>query len=367
MRIYIIGAGHIARDHARAAGLLQTAFFPDEPLELFAADPIESARTAFLDKFPNATVTSSPEEMLSAPAHETDIAIVATPPFLHLSGALLALKSGRHALVEKPLALSNEEANQIALAAKNAGKHFGDCSMRLYDTASTRGVRELLQSGKIGVPYHATHTRKSLRGRPGIEYQPVSKWFLDKAKAGGGALMDWGVYDIALLTAVLEPVKVEIRSAWMTRTTTEIDPTDIPFDVETHCGAAMLWHNAKGDTINVSYERSSDTHGTPRDVTEVEGSHGAVTFDWAWGANSKATRRFDVQGEISEEELEFSDPQEATWGIGQGDRPLFTFYRAVIRGEQIPALVDETSLFNFRVVRGLIEAAESQQSVTVQK
>ncbi|HEX8465839.1 MAG TPA: Gfo/Idh/MocA family oxidoreductase [Abditibacterium sp.] len=364
LRIFLIGAGHIARAHSVTAQKLAEIY--NLNLEIYVADPFEAARTSFSEQFPDAKTYATPEELLAIPATENDIAIVATPPFLHREGALWALGSGRHTLVEKPLALNENEALEIHAAALAAGKHWGECSMRLHDQPNTRALRERILSGEIGVPYRVNHVWKGGWGRPGIEYQPQSKWFMDKSKAGGGILVDWGVYDLANLTFLLRPTKIEIRDAWKAQPQTPADPTDVPFDVETHAGAAMVWHLPDGGKIHVNYERASGTHAKEERFSEIVGTQGSFSWDWAWGSSGPAVKRAYSEGETVEEELKFVDEWEEKWEVDQGQRPLITFYKKAIRGEEVPALMDEAALFNFRVLCALFQASETGEVLTIE-
>ncbi|WP_309120675.1 Gfo/Idh/MocA family oxidoreductase [Paenibacillus sp.] len=80
VRIYLIGAGVIARAHAAAAKL-------PEPAALRVADPNPAALESFRDAYPEAAAFDDAAKMLaSEPARDDDIVIVATPPFLHLTG-----------------------------------------------------------------------------------------------------------------------------------------------------------------------------------------------------------------------------------------------------------------------------------------
>jgi predicted dehydrogenase len=258
------------------------------------------------------------------------------------------------------------DAEAILEAATRNGKLFGDCSMRLHDMVSTRELGRRIAEGEIGTPYHARHVYKGGWGRPGIEYQPVSKWFLDRSKAGGGILVDWGVYDLANLTFLLRPMKVEVRHAWWARPETPADPTDVVFDVETHAGATMVWHTESGAKITVEYERASGTHGKAQGFSEVEGTRGAFEWNWAWDWTSSGVKRAYEAGKTVEEKLDFVDADEKVLEINQGERPLFAFFRAT-RGRDVPVLVNESALFNFRILMALFEAAETGERITVEK
>ena len=365
LRIFLIGAGHIARAHTKTAQKLAEIY--DLELSVFVADPVEAARSSFAEQFPNAQTFATLDEMFALPAQSSDIAIVATPPFLHRDGALAALRSGRNTLVEKPIAPTEAEALEIAAEAKKLGLHWGECSMRLYDQISTRVLRERILAGEIGDIYHINHIYKGGWGRPGIEYQPVSKWFLDKSKAGGGILVDWGVYDLANLTFLLRPTKIEVRGAWKAQPQTPVDPTDVPFDVETHVGALLIFTLENGQTVHVNYERSSGTHATPQHISEVVGTQGAFVWDWAWQSAVTCKKRYYSDGKTIEEEFVVTDEWEAQHEIDQGMRPLIAFYKKVVRGEDVPALVDDNAIFNFRVLCALFNSSETGQAIVVEK
>src|SRR5688500_15659364 len=111
IRIFLLGAGVIARHHAAAA--LDADVLPGGA-ELHVADPNAAAAAAFLLEFPDAIAHPDVTSMLSLAAEPTDIAVIATPPFAHRDLVLEALESGRHVLCEKPLALTADEGREMA-------------------------------------------------------------------------------------------------------------------------------------------------------------------------------------------------------------------------------------------------------------
>ena len=64
-------------------------------------------------------------------------------------------------------------------------------------------VKELIDSGALGEIYHIHHQSVDRQNRPGIEFHPIAKWFLDISRAGGGPLFDWGVYDLSFHLGIL--------------------------------------------------------------------------------------------------------------------------------------------------------------------
>src|SRR3954452_13540177 len=136
MRLYLIGAGVIARTHAEAAGKL------GEPIELRVADPASEVLAGFLEAFPQAVGYPGAEAMLGAEAAaDGDIVIVATPPVFHSGPAIAAARSGRNVLCEKPLALSVAEAEEMLHAADEHGVLFGSCSTRFRGLPHNEAVK----------------------------------------------------------------------------------------------------------------------------------------------------------------------------------------------------------------------------------
>jgi predicted dehydrogenase len=355
-RILLIGAGVIARFHAKAAGKLP------HPVELWAADPSAAAREQFLEQFPGSRLFEDHRAMLREPARNGDIVVVATPPLAHHEPTITGLNSGRHVLCEKPLALNTQQAREMLAAAKKNDRLLGCCSTRFLGIATNEHVKRLLSRGELGELYHVTWVHRQQRMRPGIEYQPASVWFTDKRISGGGCVMDWGPYDFAALNDVLQPRRVEVLQAWMNRPVTEIDSQVPVMDVEHHAAVMMRYTLAGGRRVDVSYERAACTHGGVRQIAEIEGTRAAVQWDWqAWKERPEVTVTTDRGGKPHGELFEFDrDPS-----LHPHDRPVVYFDRAV-RGEGGPALVNERALFNFSCIRAVYDAAANGRPQVVE-
>jgi len=347
VRVYLVGAGVVARTHVEASRKLP------EPIEVRVADTHPDALAGFLQAYRGVPSFASAEEMLASESPcDDDIVIVATPPFAHVTPTLLALRSGRHVLSEKPLATSTDQAEEMLRVAEHYGRLLGDCSVRFKGTPHTEAVKRLLRSGVLGEPYHVTFVNKQQRGRPGIEYQPSSRWFLDSAYSGGGVLMDWGPYDVATLTDVFQPSEIEVAGAWVAQPRTGADPDDVPFDVETHVGAVLTLSRGDGcRPVTVHYERASGTHGEDYARVEVEGTAGSVS--WApFDSQQPVQVRHDLDGRVVQEQIDTGPQAEYT----VFDRPLLHFYRRV-RGLDSLANVGARAVDHFRCLQALYRCA----------
>lgn len=355
MRVYLIGAGVIARTHAEASRKLP------EPIDLRVADTHPAAIAGFLEACPGVPSFASAEEMLaSEPALDDDVVVVATPPFAHVAPTVLALRSGRHVLIEKPLAMSTDEAEEMLRVAQDNGRLLGCCSVRFKGTPHTEAVKQLIGSGALGDVYNVTFVNKRERGRSGIEHQPGSRWFLDSSRSGGGVVMDWGPYDVATLTDILQPAEIEVVGAWLAAPRTQIDPQDVPFDVETHVGA-LLWlrHRDGRRPVTVQYERASCAHGEEYARVEIEGTWGSVS--WApFDSRQPVLARHDRDGRIVTEQVDTGPRSEYTIF----DRPLLHFYREV-RGLDSLANVGQRAVDHFRCLQALYRCAKTGERQVV--
>ncbi len=355
MRLYLVGAGVIARTHAAASARL------DEEVELHVADPSTAALQGFTAAHPEATAYRSAEEMLAAtPARDDDVVVVATPPAAHAGPALAALGSGRHVLCEKPFAMDGAQAEELVQAGERAGRMLGVCSTRFRGLPHTEAVKKVLADGVLGDLYAMTFVTRWARSRAGIEYQPESRWFLDSSRSGGGVIMDWGPYDVSTLFDLLDPVRVEVRDAWIARPRTGADPEDVVFDIETDAGAALRITRADGSVLPVSFGRATGTHATESAHAELFGTLAAV--HWApFDSHQPVFLRADADGVVEEREVALPPRSE----VSILERPLVCFVDA-LRGRPSAAVLGAAVLAEFEVLQAIYRAAHTGAMQTIE-
>ena len=175
IRVGVVGFG-LAGQIFHAAVIHET-----EGLEV-AAIVERSGKTAAA-KYPQASVVSSVEEMLADPSIE--LCVVATPNDAHRALAEQCLHAGRHVVVDKPLALTSEDAAALARLARNKSLLLSAFHNRRWD-GDFQTVEQLLHSGRIGNPVaFASHfDRFRLELKPGAWRESESN--------GAGILHDLG-------------------------------------------------------------------------------------------------------------------------------------------------------------------------------
>ncbi|HEX4207200.1 MAG TPA: Gfo/Idh/MocA family oxidoreductase [Ktedonobacteraceae bacterium] len=359
-RIYLIGAGRIARTHADAISTL-----PDPALvSLSVADPNPHMLADFSAHYPHAHTFDNAQTMLAEAAQDSDIVIVATPPFTHYELTCAALSTGRHVLCEKPLAMDRVQARQMLVMAKEHNRLLGCCSVRFLHWSPAEEARRLLTEQALGDLYHVRFSRREQRSRPGIEYQPGTFWFLDLAKSGGGTLMDRAPYEFTMLNNLFQPERVDVLAAWLANPTTALNlPPEAVFDVEQHGGATLRYHLAGGKTFIMTYERSSCSHSDEQSLIEIEGLEGTVRWSWPTSrASMTLTHSYDRDGMVESKTMSFPPPGPDT--LKFGEKPLAYFYRRMV-GQPSSAVVNEQALFNFSCISAIYDCAQSGQPQTI--
>ncbi|MDL2242082.1 Gfo/Idh/MocA family oxidoreductase [Bacteroidales bacterium OttesenSCG-928-L03] len=145
IKFAVVGCGHIGKRHIE-----MIRRNPD--CELVAACdilPYPELGLALFD-IPSSRFVPSIEDLLLD--FDFDVLNVCTPNGLHASMAIQGLNSGRHVVIEKPMALNTTEAQAVLDAAeKNTKRVF--CVMQNRYSPPSVWLKELIESGKLGDIY----------------------------------------------------------------------------------------------------------------------------------------------------------------------------------------------------------------------
>ena len=127
-----------------------------------------------------------------------DAVIISLPNFLHFESIKLALEVGLNVFVEKPMAKTVEECHEIVKLVEKSGRKcmVGHC-MRFYEAIEK--MKEKESTGCIG-DLEVVTLEEIMNGpfTHGAVPKPVSEWWFDPKKAGGGVLLDLGYHLIDL-------------------------------------------------------------------------------------------------------------------------------------------------------------------------
>lgn len=122
---------------------------------------------------------------------DIDMVDVCTPNYVHKDPTIKALLSGRHTICEKPIALDAEEGTEMVQAAKKSGKKLMIAYCWRWNSGA-QALKRFVDAGAMGEIYYARVQALRRRGVP--------SWgvFIDKAKQGGGPLIDIGCHALDL-------------------------------------------------------------------------------------------------------------------------------------------------------------------------
>lgn len=171
-------------------------------------------------------------------ALDLDIVDVCTPPNLHGAQALQALQSGRHVIVEKPLAGSLADIDQLAEAERAGPGRLSPVFQYRFGNGLRR-FKHLRDKGLVGTPFVATAATHWLRGAPYYAAPWRGRW----ATELGGCLVGHAIHIHDIVTEVLgPPARVYARTA------TRVNP----IETEDCAAAVMEMQNGAFATLSVT-------------------------------------------------------------------------------------------------------------------
>ncbi len=209
-----------------------------------------------------------PRAILDDP--QIDLVVIAAPSNLHASLAIAALNAGKHALVEKPMALNLDEADAMVAAACRAKRLLTVFHNRRWDR-DYQMVKALVQKGVLGEVL--TLDSRVMTYGPGwttygvAEFNP--QWRIQKAH-GGGFLADWGPHLVEQM--------LDLTGQWPDRVTCQLRAQIWAKEVEDYFHLRLSFPSG----LLVTLEGSNNAR-TPLPRWFLAGRDGTLVADGAWG------------------------------------------------------------------------------------
>lgn len=338
----VLGVGNIGAVH------LESARAMDGVRVVAAADAVAENRE-YARARGVGSVYEDYEQLLAA--ESLDAVVVALPPFLHANAVAAAAEHGCHAFVEKPLARSVSEAQDLLDTAERAGVSVGvDHTLRYLPGVDALG--EAYRNGRVGaVPFAAIgRVNYGPFQRPPATRGPAG-WQLDPEATGGGVLVELGVH----LFDVLEWLFGEV--------TVLAAETDSHLALDAEDSATVLCRSeATGTHVSLhcgayQWERLDEFNVTLR----LEGLTGTLDYDefapsnvYTYAARS-AVR--NVLKRLRGDRPEYYAP---TYYLQAHYRALADFLDAVDAGEE-PPVSGTDGLRTLELVEAAYEAARGDR------
>jgi UDP-N-acetyl-2-amino-2-deoxyglucuronate dehydrogenase len=143
IKFAVVGCGHIGKRHAEMISR-------NAESALVALVDIKNKETLAIEQYEDAHFFSSLEDLLQSEiGKEIDVINIASPNGFHAQHALLALDAGKHIVVEKPMALSKQDAEKVIFTALHKHKQVFAVMQNRYSPPS-EWIKGIIDSGKLG-------------------------------------------------------------------------------------------------------------------------------------------------------------------------------------------------------------------------
>lgn len=264
-----------------------------------------------------------------------DAVYIPLPNHLHREWTIRAAEAGKHILCEKPLALTEQEAREMAQACDDAGVLLAEAFMYRHHPRYDQ-IRDVIASGEIGEirGIHSTFSFNNSGSAGNVRF---------KREWGGGALYDIGCYSISAARLLLgqEPSAVTVIGMF----SPEHDHVDM-------MASGLLEFN---DHVGVTFD--SSMWAAFRNTLEVLGSDGIIEVPSAFISNPDRSSNFYVTAGGERREVEV--PQVNHYSL-QGD----DMARAVLQGKNM-RFASSDAVANMKVLEACLRSAEERTRITL--
>ena len=256
MRIGIIGLGMASAPHAKSLQDLEGR------VEVKAAFSPSAARRQTFAATYGFPVGDSAEAIFSDPS--IGAVLLLTPPNTHLDLVRRAAEAGKHVLLEKPLEISLERAEELVVVAEKAGIKLGIVLQHRFRPISF-ALAGLIREGRLGTIVSAS--ARLHNWRPQSYYDQLGRG--TKARDGGGVLLTQAIHTLDLMIS-LAGLPVEVAGYAVTSPVHSMETEDLAM-------AAIKFANGGIGAISAT---TSAYPGIP-DAVDVIGTKGMARIEGA--------------------------------------------------------------------------------------
>ena len=322
IRYAVVGLGHIAQVAVLPA--FANARRNSKLVALVSGDPVKRERLGKKYAVERAYSYEQYDECLSS---EIDAVYIALPNNLHCEFTLRAARAGKHVLVEKPMALTEDECERMMRAAREAQVKLM-VAYRLHFERANLEAGEVARSGRIGEPrlFNSTFCTPVVPGNIRV-----------RRDTGGGVLYDIGIYCINAARNLFGDEPLEVRAA-CAGTLDEVEET---------ASAVMRFSNDRVAAFTASFGCAK--------VSEyrIAGTKGDLAVEPAYDYARPLRHRLTIDGEMRERRFAKRDQF----------APELLYFSDCILQNRTPEPGPDEGLADVRVIRALYRSAQSGQPV----
>jgi glucose-fructose oxidoreductase len=324
IRYAVVGLGHIAQVAVLPA--FGNARRNSKLAALVSGDSLKRKSLSKKYEVENAWSYEQYDECLET----VDAVYIALPNSLHCEYAVRAARAGVHVLVEKPMALTEEECERMTHAARDAGVKLM-VAYRLHFERANLEAGEVARSGRIGEPrlFNSTFCTPVVPGNIRV-----------KREAGGGVLYDIGIYCINAARALFRDEPVEVRAT----------AAGTLGEVEESVSAILRFPNDRMASFTASFGAAK--------VSEyrLSGTKGDLAVEPAYDYARPLKHRLTLDGEMRERRFAKRDQF----------APELLYFSDCVLQNGTPEPGGDEGLADVRVIRALYRSAATGQPVALE-
>ena len=332
IKVAISGAGYIANIHARAIQSL-----PDAELVAVVGWRAQT-RKAFAEKHMIPRQYGTVAELVAD--GNVDALVVCTPNFLHAPETITALRAGIHVMVEKPMAMNSDQAEDMVAASQKADSVLMVAHCWRFDE-EVLWLRTQVEAEKLGsivrTKGYGVHVNWGPEG-----------WFTQKQSAGGGALADMGIHALDTARFLLgDPQPVSVYA--------QVGTYYQEFDVD---DTGIVLVNWEGGTVSYIESGWWQPHSDgPEAATQLYGTRG---FGEIFPTRLKLV---DLPGG-KQEELDpgFPHPRQEQCPQRMYDAQMAYFLDCLSSG-RVPSPGGVEGLVNMRIIDALYQSSDRDEVI----
>lgn len=235
-----------------------------------------------------------------------DAVIIASPPYTHLQMVKECLAAQKHILLEKPMVVNRHELDELLdLVSDYPDLKVVECSCRHARLQPKfTFIKKMIADGLVGEVYHIHH--QSVAPGTFIEYNPAAAWAHQKQLAGGGPLIDWGVYDLSFHLGILQDVPQIKSIKSVVRSGLKVfKEKNFISDIEEHGAAYLEFDNG----LTYYYERGAGAPAIVPHETRLYGTKGSLRFVFcSWEPVEVDYYHFESSGAVKHDLLKINMP-----------------------------------------------------------
>jgi 1,5-anhydro-D-fructose reductase (1,5-anhydro-D-mannitol-forming) len=239
------------------------------------------------------------------------VVYIATPNALHAPQAIRCLRAGKHVLVDKPMATSTREAQEMVAVARERDRTLGVLQQQRFHPGNMHLIR-LRDDGQLG-------KLNVLRVQIAMWYPPKQSWRGQPALSGGGVLMDLAPHALDLILLV---------GGDITRVDCQTRTIQFPGEVEDFCSARLDLAEGAVGLLELSYCAHQyggrvEAHGSQATLA-VEGSMQSAGTYSTWFRRGQTAE--PMQQTVSTVDCFAAAIENFTDAVQQGGEPAISMY-----------------------------------------